>query len=734
MAINFNSLPDIFDKDKNSEEKLEKRIKKKKYHVHLETDNVSFLKMAKSLETLGIENNDFFLALYDKRLIDIDPYDEDLTPMEQAMVLNECKHNFWYFIREIVRIPVSGGSKPYELHRGNLALSWCIVNNINFFIELPRQNGKSVSIDCALLWLYNFGTRNSQMLLMNKDHKEAKSNLSRIKDMRDLLPSYLRFNKKFNDEGKELKVIENKEDITNHYTKNRLVTLPSATSKEKADQLGRGATQPVQWYDEFGFIRFNMIIYESASPACEQASIEAERNGKPHCKMISTTPGDMNTEYGRDADAFRRKCTAFREEMYNWSNEKVKEYVRINSETRFLHIVFNYRQLGRTQKYYEDCIAALGGNMTKVRREVDLEWLIVNENPIFNEKALPNLQSLTDNKEKIRTVHIDDYYTLDIYENISATYPVIISCDVSSGSRRDYSTMTIIDTKTKRVIAEFKNNAIDTTTFSAVIYTVATKLYRNSVIIIERNNVGASVITNLMSTDIKSKLYFEDNGNEIQDKLKNGRFADSANDVRNYGLWTNDIRKEQMHEYLIKVVNTYPERVATDRLNEEIQRLIYNKKGQIDHPPDGHDDLVMAYLIGMWVYWYGKNISKYGIIRFPDLDPETGISEVEQIERIRQEQEANMRKMEEKFNALVDNDIDNTIEVPQYKTMKDFYEELDNSMLEQYEQDSSKIKFNSVINGKKSSPKNNFTIFGNSIFGDNQDYGSSLVNDILDNF
>lgn len=733
MSINFNTLPDIYDKEKNKEEKLRKKIKKGKYHVHLETENVSFIKLAKSLEILGIENNDFFLALYDKRLIDIDPYDEDLTDIEKAMVLAECKRNFWYFIREVVRIPVAGGVKTYAIHRGNLALSWCLMNNINFFIELPRQNFKSVSIDVALLWLYNFGTRNSQMLIMNKDHKEAKSNLARIKEMRDVLPEYLRFNKRYNEEGKELKIVENVEDITNFRTRNRLVTLPSATSKEKADQLGRGATQPVQWYDEFGFIRFNMIIYESASPACEQASIEAEANGKPHCKMISTTPGDMNTEYGRDADAFRRKCCPFMEEMYNWDRDTVAEYVRLNSDTRFLHIVFNYRQLGRTQKYYEDCIAALGGNMLKVRREVDLEWLIINENPIFDEKALPKLAALTEKKDKIKTVHIDQYYTLDIYENVNSTYPVIISCDVSSGSRKDYSTITVIDTKTKRVIAEFKNNSIDTTTFSAVIYSIATKIYRNSVIVIERNNVGASVLTNLMSTDIKHKLYFEENGNEIQDKLKNGRFADSGNDVRNYGLWTTDTRKEQMHEYLIKVVNTYPERVATPRLNEEIQRLIYNKKGQIDHPVDGHDDLVMAYLIGMWVYLYGKNINKYGIIRFPDIDPESGMSEIEEIEKIRQEQQANIEKMEQQFNALVHSDDSKMAETTVYKTIKDFYDEIDDQVMTQYERDSSNIRFDSIINGK-SVAKNSFNVFGNSMYNSNDNYGANLVDDILDNF
>ena len=43
------------DKKANKEEKLKKKKKKKKYHVHIETENASFLKMYKIMQSLGIE-------------------------------------------------------------------------------------------------------------------------------------------------------------------------------------------------------------------------------------------------------------------------------------------------------------------------------------------------------------------------------------------------------------------------------------------------------------------------------------------------------------------------------------------------------------------------------------------------------------------------------------------------------------------------------------------------------
>ena len=54
----------------------------------------------------------------------------------------------------------------------------------------------------------------------------------------------------------------------------------------------RGCTQPCQWYDEFAFLKYNDIIFASATPANSQASLEAKRNGKPYHICISTTPGD----------------------------------------------------------------------------------------------------------------------------------------------------------------------------------------------------------------------------------------------------------------------------------------------------------------------------------------------------------------------------------------------------------------------------------------------------------
>lgn len=267
--------------DVGIENDKEKKVRKKKrareldgdvdYYVHAETSNPSFIKMYRILQSLGVENNKFHLALYDTELIHVNPYDENLTLEEKTRIIVECKNNFWYFIRECIRVPVSGSGiapglgKKYGLHRGNLALSYCIVNNLNSYTELPRQSGKSISVDIALLWLLNYGTNTSKMIIMNKDHDGAKENILRIQEMRDCLPEFLHGNMKFNAERKKLKSNDNKEYIECLTTNNRVDTKASPRNPGDADNAGRGCTTPIQWFDEFAFLKYNDIIFKAAA-------------------------------------------------------------------------------------------------------------------------------------------------------------------------------------------------------------------------------------------------------------------------------------------------------------------------------------------------------------------------------------------------------------------------------------------------------------------------------------
>ena len=110
-------------------------------YIDYNTRNKSFLEMHYFLKSKGIKNNAFFLSLYDTDLIGVDPFNPHLTTMMKQKILRECMINYWYFLREVARIPKIGGSisegTPFNLHRGNLAMNFLFVLNKNMFVELP---------------------------------------------------------------------------------------------------------------------------------------------------------------------------------------------------------------------------------------------------------------------------------------------------------------------------------------------------------------------------------------------------------------------------------------------------------------------------------------------------------------------------------------------------------------------------------------------------------------------
>ncbi|MGL5752561.1 MAG: hypothetical protein ACRCXT_18640, partial [Paraclostridium sp.] len=126
------------------------------------TSNKSFLDVHYFLKGKGVQNNQFFLMLLDPDLANIDPRDPRLNRFMMQKVFKECYHNYWYFIREVVRVPDQGGAanggKQYKLHRGNLALNFCLVHNWNVFAEFPRQHGKTIAVVIRILWEFLFGT------------------------------------------------------------------------------------------------------------------------------------------------------------------------------------------------------------------------------------------------------------------------------------------------------------------------------------------------------------------------------------------------------------------------------------------------------------------------------------------------------------------------------------------------------------------------------------------------
>ena len=581
-------------------------------YSQLSTTNQSFLDMHYFLRAKGIKNNEFFLVLYDRDLEGVDPRDPSLPQIMKQKVLRECMINYWYFIREVVRIPDQGGTigsgMRYKLNRANLALNFGFLLNFNMFLEIPRQHGKTIGAIIWYIWVYNFGTTNSEIMFMNKKHDDSKLNLQRMKDIIKALPSYLQMTEVIKD-GKRVKSSSNVESMKHPINENKIVTKPGARNKSLANSLGRGCTQPIQWYDEYAFILYNSIIYSSATPAYSTASKNAKRNGRPYGILITTTPGDMTTEEGMDAFNTKEYATKFSEQFYDFNRQQLEEVRNSNDKSPFFYLRFTYQDLGSGEEYFRQMCIDLKQDWNAIRREVLLEWSQASDNSPFTKQDLDLVKSLVMKAPK-KQICVCGHYFMNIYKEADIRrYPPIIGVDVSGGYQKDSSAITIIDSKTTEVIADFNCNYISTPDLAKVIYEIVTKYMPNAIVNIERNGgFGASVLHHLIKSKIKRNLYFEIKERVFEERFNGAHIQKLTKKVKVYGFDETKASREGLMEILRDRMDNHKGKFISPIIYDELKTLEVKKNGRIEHANNAHDDQVFSYLLALYVWYEGKNL------------------------------------------------------------------------------------------------------------------------------
>lgn len=602
----------------------------------LDTTNASFRDMHIFLKDTGIQNNRFFLVLLDSDLAGVNPRDPRLNIMMKSKVLRECVFNYWYFLREVIRIPDQGGDKAggmqYRLHRGNLALNFCLINNYNVFAEFPRQHGKTIAVVCRFLWEFLFGTTNSEMMMINKKHQDSKDNLLRLKNIRDSLPTYLQMKEQYGKDGKKLKVTDSVETLENAQNGNKIRTLPAARNRVAANSLGRGCTQPRQWYDEYAFIPFNNIIYLSATPAYKTASLNAKRNNAPYGIIITTTPGDLTTEEGMDAFHVKENATKFSETWYDMSKERLDELIAKNEDSAFVYIRFTYQQLGSDESWFKQMVIDMKKDWSAIRREVLLEWSTASDNSPFKKEDLNIVKALI--REPIKQVTIGRYYQINIYKELNPRTIPIIGVDVSGGFKRDSSAITIIDSDTTEVAADFNCNYISTIDLAGVIYELVTKHMSNAVVNIERNGgFGSSVLAKLLSTTVKRNLFYEIKDKVIEERYDGINTNRKTQKTKVYGLDSNGKVRDLLMQILRERMDYHKDKFISPIIYKELETLEVKRNGRIEHTSTGHDDQIFSYLMALYVWYEGKDVmERWGIQKKTiktDQDLEEAVVQIE---------------------------------------------------------------------------------------------------------
>lgn len=593
----------------------------------MNTKNQSFLDMHYYLKAKGIKNNKFHLLLYDKDLANVDPYDINLPVYMKQKVFLECQRNFWYYIREVVRVQSQGGPYVrYRLDRGNLALNFCFTLNLNIYEEQPRQTGKTVGTNVWFSWVYNFGSRNANMVFLNKKHDDAKRNLNDLKNIIKALPAYLRFDQAFGVDGKKLKATNTVQYIQHKINFNKIEALPMARNRTSAISLLRGRTITNCWIDESAFFQYLEESLQNGMPALTTAFKNCRQNGAPHGLCLTSTPGFLTTEEGQYMYDLKNKMTPFSELWYDFSLSKLTETINANEKSIFVYIRTTYQQLGLSEDWLKARIKEQNQKWTDIRREFLLEWATSSENCPFTQEELRNVQRFVRNP--IKQVYISNFL-FNIYTEISPKDRTLIGVDVAAGYSKDSSAISVTDSATTKLVADFNCNYINPVDLATVIYNLVLNYLPNSLVTIERNGVGTGTLAKLMKSKIRNNLYYEIKERTIEERPDGFRTRKKKQMTKVYGVDNTKLVREQLMDLLTDRVRDHYDKFISPTLYEELKNLELKKTGRIDHSANSHDDSIFSYLYSIYPIYYGKNVRENWHINIPTL--RTADDEAEEI-------------------------------------------------------------------------------------------------------
>lgn len=685
VNVNSNVLEDDdtifgeeFDKFKNSSPEMHKytlsrnMMKKRQidYHIHTETRNLSFIQTAKDLRDLGIEDNTFFLALYDKDLILVDPHDPNLSKEIKFKIITECTRNIYYFLRECSRIPDDGGmGKPYILNRANLAATFCFVHHIDHYLVIPRQKGKTQSTIANVLWAYLFGTSNTEMMFINKRAKDANNNLKRLKMQQDLLPSYMRFKSLITKEGKLRRAKDNTTEIVNPVTHNSIVTKPSANSEEAAEGIGRGCTQTVQYFDETEFTKHIKTIIQAAGPAYNTASSNAKRNNAAHCRIFTSTPGDLSSAPTKDMVSIIKEAAKWTEKMYDWTEDAIQLYIRKSSQNHITYIEYSYTQLGEDEEWFIKAAGTVLNDPIKIKREILLQRINGSNLSPFTLEQLDELIEIK--KSPIETIFINTFCRLDVYEPLDKNTTYVVGVDCAAGVSSDNHACTVVHPYTGKPVAEFKISYLSTVDFAKFLHILIQKHIPMGILAIERNNVGIAIIDILRQTSSRSRIYQDDSKGafKVDDKFDpHGFLKAESQERRTSGVWTGGDSRKLMFGILDEIMNESMDQIVTENITEDITNLVVKANQKVEHANGQHDDSLMSFLIARYVMAYSKVLGRYGFRRRP---PKGYMNEYEKGKGlVEQDYDAEDKMKREHLNAITNlNQLENDDDLSAYASI-----------------------------------------------------------------
>lgn len=437
-------------------------------------------------------------------------------------------------------------------------------NEYKFNIILKsRQMGISTLVAAYSLWLMTF-YKDKNILLISLKQEDAKDVVAKVRDAYNALPGWFK-----------LQCIEDNR-LSLKFNNGSQIKAASTTGKS-----GVGQALSLLIIDEAALIENADELWTSAQPTISTGGA---------CIILSTPRGIGSWFY----------------RMWKGAEESPNGGIGKNG---FHPIKLPWDLHPDRTPEWRRIEGDKIGNLKKAAQEYDCDFLTAGEN-VFEMEVLQEYKKTHIIIPPKETRGVDR--NLWIWEYPIANHSYIVSADSARGDGSDFSGCHVIDisTVTPTQVAEYKGS-FGTTEYGNLLVVLATE-YNESLLVVERENVGWATIQQILNHQYKNLFYSSSDLKyvDVHRQISNRINTDEKKLVP--GFSTNIKTRPLIIENLERYIHEKALNIYSPRLLSEMETFIWKNGKQI--AMEGyHDDLVMSLAIGLWVRDTAMRLRQEGI-------------------------------------------------------------------------------------------------------------------------
>ena len=397
------------------------------------------------------------------------------------------------------------------------------------------------------------------------------------------------------------------------------------------------------------------------------------------------TTGDLDTRDGAAAAEFVDRMLKWDDTMLDIPINKLKKTLANPKCNGIIFLEHSWRQLKLSMSWYEEQCRLVDYSEEKIMREIELKRIHGSSLSPFKRKDIMYL--IAHQKNPIDKVDVsNNLCPFNIYQKLKPNTPYILCVDPAEGLDTDNNAVTLINPYTQLPVMEFRSPYVSQPELGRMLIKFMDQYCPRSMIVIE-NNRGRELINFFMDSKYRFNLYYDDSKllTNISEKVdKYGAIVQSAYERRAYGLSTTRSNRPKYYAILENVVEERKDLLYTEFLVDDVCGLIRKANGRVEAGPGKHDDNIMSYLMGLYIYYNApfEVLERYGIVRGASeeelYDDNGNMTEQEMLRRMKEMVTENALPPE--LQALIQdtlnqkNDIDDSWQ---------YYKEVDAAMHEQ---------------------------------------------------